>query len=229
VRALLFFPEELRSLLTSIPRYYRPILRLCHVLSLSLSFIINGYGTLALLRARPASTSGSLPQPQPPTAVVPLQTSASMAHSFRSHNGTIGEYSGLRTRSPLLPAYQVLVCVRQRGLTIAARVQALIQLTCAAKVEHSIFPSLDPLSSSSNSTLLHALHDTITIQRPVGGVPQYCFQDPAVQAAAAKVQTGLLVIMGILSALTSGVWAKWGSRVGRTRVFAVSALGLALS
>ena len=122
-----------------------------------------------------------------------------------------------------------LPSLRQRGLTLAARVQAIIQLTCAAKVEHSIFPSLEPLSSSSNSTLLHALGDTITVHRPVGGVPKYCFQDPTVQAAATKIQTGLLVIMGVLSALTSGWWGKWGSRVGRTRVFAISALGLAMS
>ena len=82
---------------------------------------------------------------------------------------------------------------------------------------------------SSNSTLLHAFDAPIIIERPVGAVPQYCFQDPAVQAAAAKVQAGLLVTMGILSALSSGWWGKWGSRVGRTRVFAVSALGLATS
>ena len=117
----------------------------------------------------------------------------------------------------------------QRGLTIAARVQALIQLTCAAKVEHSIFPSLEPLSSSPNFTLSHVPDSAFPVARPVGGVPQYCFQDPAVQVAAAKIQTGLLVIMGILSALTSGWWGKWGSRVGRTRVFAISALGLAMS
>jgi len=68
-----------------------------------------------------------------------------------------------------------------------------------------------------------------TVARPVGGIPQYCFQDPAVQAAATKIQTGLVVIMGILSALTAGLWGEWGSRVGRTRVFAISALGLAMS
>jgi hypothetical protein len=158
--------------------------------------------------------------------MVPLQTPASMAYSLRTHNGTLSEYDC--KRAPLT-AFARLPSPWQRGLTLAARVQALIQLTCAAKVEHSIFPSLEPLSSSSNSTLLHALHGAVTVKPPVGGVPQYCFQDPAVQAAAAKIQTGLLVIMGILSALTSGSWGKWGSRVGRTRVFAISALGLAMS
>lgn len=135
------------------------------------------------------------------------------------------------TIDTLAPAPAGLPCPRQRGLTLAARVQALIHLTCAAKVEHSIFPSLDPLSSSSNSTLSHALHSafTVNLKRPAGGIPQYCFQDPAVQAAAAKIQTGLLVIMGILSALTSAWWGKWSSRVGRTRVLAISALGLAMS
>jgi hypothetical protein len=132
--------------------------------------------------------------------------------------------SAAATRS-LLPADPV----HQRGLTLAARVQALIQLTCAAKVEHSIFPTLEPLSS--NSTLVYATDDAFRIPKKptLGGVPQYCFQDPAVQAAAAKLQMGLLVTAGILSALTSSWWSKWGGRVGRTRVFAVSALGLAMS
>lgn len=56
-----------------------------------------------------------------------------------------------------------------------------------------------------------------------------CLSDPAVQAGAAKIQTIMTTTMGVLSALTTGWWGHFGERHGRTRVLAMSTLGLLLT
>lgn len=56
-----------------------------------------------------------------------------------------------------------------------------------------------------------------------------CVSDPAVQAGAARLQTMMTTTMGLLSALTTGWWGHFGERHGRTRVLALSTLGLFLT
>lgn len=56
-----------------------------------------------------------------------------------------------------------------------------------------------------------------------------CASDPAVQAGAAKIQTILTTTSGVLSALTTGWWGHFGERHGRTRVLAITTLGLFLT
>ena len=56
-----------------------------------------------------------------------------------------------------------------------------------------------------------------------------CMADPAVQAGAARIQTIMTTTMGLLSALTSGYWGHFSERHGRTRVLALSTLGLLLT
>ncbi|KAF9532509.1 major facilitator superfamily domain-containing protein [Crepidotus variabilis] len=56
-----------------------------------------------------------------------------------------------------------------------------------------------------------------------------CTSDPAVQAGAARLQTIMTTTMGLLSALTTGWWGGFGERHGRTRVLAISTLGLLLT
>lgn len=56
-----------------------------------------------------------------------------------------------------------------------------------------------------------------------------CLSDPAVQAGAARLQTIMTTTMGLLSALTTGWWGHFGERHGRTRVLALSTLGLFIS
>lgn len=56
-----------------------------------------------------------------------------------------------------------------------------------------------------------------------------CIADPAVQSGAAKLQTLMTVTMGMLSALTTGWWGHYGQRHGRTKVLALSTLGLLLT
>jgi MFS family permease len=56
-----------------------------------------------------------------------------------------------------------------------------------------------------------------------------CVQDTNVQAGAAKMQMIMTTSMGLLSALTTGWWGHFGERYGRTRVLAISTLGLFLT
>lgn len=56
-----------------------------------------------------------------------------------------------------------------------------------------------------------------------------CLSDPAVQSRAARLQSMMTVIMGTLSALTTGWWGHFGEQHGRTRVLAIATLGLFLT
>ncbi|KAF9073441.1 major facilitator superfamily domain-containing protein [Rhodocollybia butyracea] len=56
-----------------------------------------------------------------------------------------------------------------------------------------------------------------------------CLSDPAVGKEAARIQTILTTTMGLLSALTTGWWGHFSERRGRTRVLAMSTLGLLLT
>ena len=53
--------------------------------------------------------------------------------------------------------------------------------------------------------------------------------NPTVQAGAARLQTIMTTIMGALSAFTSSWWGSFGERYGRTRVIAITTLGLFLT
>ncbi|KAG6909060.1 hypothetical protein DXG01_002213 [Tephrocybe rancida] len=52
-----------------------------------------------------------------------------------------------------------------------------------------------------------------------------CLGDAAVQAGAARLQTIMTTIMGLLSALTTGWWGHFGERHGRTKVLAIVTFG----
>ncbi|KAF8583727.1 MFS general substrate transporter [Ramaria rubella] len=56
--------------------------------------------------------------------------------------------------------------------------------------------------------------------------PVNCSANPAVQAGAAKLQTIMTTIMGLLSALTTGWWGQFGDQRGRTKVIASATFGL---
>jgi hypothetical protein len=59
--------------------------------------------------------------------------------------------------------------------------------------------------------------------------PSGCASDPKVQASAARLQTVMTTTVGLLSAVTSGWWGVFSERHGRTKVLAVSTLGLLLT
>lgn len=52
-----------------------------------------------------------------------------------------------------------------------------------------------------------------------------CFTNPTVQQYAARLQTAVILVMGILSALTTGWWTTVSDRIGRTKVMALSLFG----
>ncbi|KAI0049921.1 hypothetical protein FA95DRAFT_1556236 [Auriscalpium vulgare] len=56
-----------------------------------------------------------------------------------------------------------------------------------------------------------------------------CVSDPAVQAGAARLQMLMMTLMGGLSALTTGWWGHFSEKHGRTKVLALSTLGLLLT
>ncbi|KAJ7104103.1 major facilitator superfamily-domain-containing protein [Mycena belliarum] len=56
-----------------------------------------------------------------------------------------------------------------------------------------------------------------------------CMSDAAVQAGAARIQTMFTIIMGLLSAFTTGWWGQFGERHGRTKVLAIATVGLFLT
>ncbi|KAF9243507.1 major facilitator superfamily domain-containing protein [Melanogaster broomeanus] len=142
-----------------------------------------------------------------------------------------------------------------RGMTLASRVQVFTELSCIqirdnynhtstpsisqalyAPVPHSLhsapsnvtplyFPSIPPSQSLEESTGdgVHEGNDP----RVIPG--QTCISDPAVQAGAARLQVIMTTTMGALSTITTGWWGHFGERYGRTRVLAISTLGLFLT
>ncbi|KIK97775.1 hypothetical protein PAXRUDRAFT_824597 [Paxillus rubicundulus Ve08.2h10] len=141
-----------------------------------------------------------------------------------------------------------------RGITLASRVEVFTQLSCtrlhdsynhttiasdAQGLYTSVHHSLDPLAAGPNLTPLyfHSQSPPQSFKDSEGdGVGQgddsrvipanKCISDPAVQAGAARLQAIMTTTMGALSALTTGWWGHFGERYGRTRVLAISTLGL---
>ncbi|KAH8093706.1 MFS general substrate transporter [Cristinia sonorae] len=123
-----------------------------------------------------------------------------------------------------------------RGMTLAPRVQVFTQLSCNAIYGHDVYdhtnliaiPFIHTPSYHSNLTLPHS--DGDDDEPDPRAIPSHrCLSDPAVQAGAARIQTIMTTIGGLLSALTTGWWAHFGERHGRTRVLAAATLGLFLT
>ena len=143
-------------------------------------------------------------------------------------------------------------------MTLAPRVQVFTQLSCNAIYGHDVYDHTtlsnnDSIALSSSSLLLHpetpspllrVSFDSSNTSPPPPlnhtdddddepdprAMPSHrCLSDPAVQAGAARIQTIMTTIAGLLSALTTGWWGHFGERYGRTRVLAASTLGLFLT
>ncbi len=142
-------------------------------------------------------------------------------------------------------------------MTLAPRVQVYTQLSCNSIYGHDVYdhtdinvtalaPSphipflhLDPAGPALLPSLSHQDEHAVTVtfapttddEEPDPRKPpsKRCLQDPAVQKGAAQLQTNITITMGTLSALTTGWWGSFGERHGRTRVLAVSTMGLFLT
>ncbi|KAF9223663.1 hypothetical protein BS17DRAFT_781014 [Gyrodon lividus] len=156
---------------------------------------------------------------------------------------------------PLWLAPFALLASITRGMTLASRVEVFTELSCRqlhdnynhtfiafdaqgryTSVHHShdpasrnftplYFPSLPPPQSLDESE-----GDGVSEDDDPRVIPgKKCVSDPAVKAGAARLQVIMTTSMGALSALTTGWWGHFGERYGRTRVLAVSTLGLFLT
>ncbi|KAF7973489.1 hypothetical protein HWV62_14982 [Athelia sp. TMB] len=147
-----------------------------------------------------------------------------------------------------------LIAALVRGMTIAPRVLVLTHLACGSlNAETSpLSPHLiTPQNQSTYPSNLHnpyaspyfavdaaGPHQMIHFMTPTTpeedddprDLPSaYCSSDPTVQAGAARIQTILTITSGVLSAATTGWWGHFGERHGRTRVLALTTIGLLLT
>lgn len=144
------------------------------------------------------------------------------------------------TIAPRIEVFTQLSCNRLHGHDRYNHTQSLIyDPTVAAQGATSFYLSLDPLGPPlhphhANRTpyynLTFANNGSDDEEEDPRRLPSSrCLSDPAVQAGAARIQTIMTTTMGLLSALTTGWWGRFGERHGRTKVLAISTLGLFLT
>nr|GAT60723.1 predicted protein [Mycena chlorophos] len=135
-----------------------------------------------------------------------------------------------------------------RGMTLAPRVEVFSQLSCS-RLHHqfnhtesmSLYPGLSPQSTLDPAEFWVIIDsppaedndepwsDEETEDDPRKIPSARCMADAGVQADAARLQTMFTTTMGLLSAVTTGWWGRYGERHGRTRVLTFSILGLLLT
>ena len=138
-------------------------------------------------------------------------------------------------------------------MTLAPRVQVFTQLACdldpPAQNINLISPPMAPLNGS-----VGLLDPPIAFAIPESKFTPYiahkapyeqCLKDPTVQSKASQLQTckhrlllplpsnllisalqALLTTMGVLSAITTGWWGRFGEKHGRLTVLSFSTVGL---
>ncbi|KAF7424424.1 hypothetical protein PC9H_009731 [Pleurotus ostreatus] len=141
-----------------------------------------------------------------------------------------------------------------RGMTLAPRVEVFTQLACQALHKNSTHTSqhapadvrlrgtgvaglsstIDPLSPYLPNAGLVSLNFISNVtgdedRDPMTVPSERCMSDSDVQAGAARIQTVMTIIMGSLSALTTGWWGHFGERYGRCRVLALTTLGVLMT
>jgi hypothetical protein len=134
----------------------------------------------------------------------------------------------------------VVVASLTRGMTMAPRIEVYTQLACVSI--HPLNEYQDIINLPGTVSLSNSLYeDAMFTESPSAIlVPQndahptrpfqyQCLTDPAVQKEAARIQTVFTTTMGLLSALSTGWWGHFSERYGRTRVLALSTLGLFLT
>jgi len=136
-----------------------------------------------------------------------------------------------------------IVAAISRGMTTAPRVEVFTQLSCNSVHGHPYGYNHTDVSirelqfeTHSFNTGIHATFHPLNQTEndgdsadPTLPPSKRCLADPAVQAGAARLQTIMMTTMGLLSAITTGWWGRYGERHGRTRVLAAATLGLMLT
>ena len=135
------------------------------------------------------------------------------------------------------PLDAIKLNIFQRGMTIAPRVEVFTQLSCNSvyghtdynHTRHDLVTTSYSFHISEDGNVLRPFIDSDEDDNdddPMRIPTKRCLDDPAVQSGAARIQMYMTTIMGTLSALTTGWWGHFGEKHGRTRVLAVSTLGL---
>lgn len=139
-------------------------------------------------------------------------------------------------------------------MTLASRVEVFTELSCrqlrdswnhtsapdlrgshvSVHPQVDTSPSFTPLYLPSIPPPVQSLEESTGDGVSEGDDPRVvpgknCVSDPTVQADTVRLQTIMTITMGTLSALTTGWWGHFGERYGRTRVLAISTLGLFLT
>jgi hypothetical protein len=94
---------------------------------------------------------------------------------------------------------------------------------------YSLFPEPGTTFSSNPNNQLEVNDYTDDTEDPRRIPSARCMSDPEVQASAARLQTIMTTTMGLLSTLTTGWWGHFSERHGRTKVLALSSLGIFLT
>ncbi|KAL0954434.1 hypothetical protein HGRIS_003415 [Hohenbuehelia grisea] len=100
-----------------------------------------------------------------------------------------------------------------RGLTLAPRIQVYNNIACQAIMNT---PPTPP-SPSFNATLL--------LGAAVRADPPLDCTAPEIQGRAAKIQATIITTMSILSAITTGLWSRFGDLNGRKIILCTTVLG----
>ena len=133
-------------------------------------------------------------------------------------------------------------------MTLAPRVEVYTNLACEAYRRQlhphphtSHFGHLDNSTHSPQVDVFLPLVVSVPIQPVIlvssspedpeisRSTDKACLKDPTVQKYAAQLQTIVTLVMGILSAATTGWWGAVSDRVGRTRIMALGLLGYAFT
>ncbi|KAF8134935.1 major facilitator superfamily domain-containing protein [Boletus edulis] len=200
------------------------------------------------------NTAFSPSHSRPPVEHLPLASEVALPSEWDPLVGVPRAKKPFYRARPLWLVPFALTASITRGMTLASRVEVFTELSCrqlhnsynhtstpdvrgnATSVYHQVDtgPSFPPLYLLSVPPPARSLGESKGDGVSEGDDPRVipgkkCVSDPAVQADAARLQTIMTTIMGTLSALTTGWWGHFGERYGRTRVLAISTLGLFLT
>ncbi|GLB40407.1 putative MFS general substrate transporter [Lyophyllum shimeji] len=149
------------------------------------------------------------------------------------------------TLAPRIEVFTQLSCNRLHGHGRYNHTGTTLTTTTQSIPQEALTPfyfTLDPLGPPLHPQHVHPAtplnlpfvsgrhkHDEQGEEDPRRLPSARCLGDPAVQAAAARLQTIMTTTMGVLSAFTTGWWGHFGERHGRTKVLAITTLGLFLT
>ena len=139
---------------------------------------------------------------------VQVYTQLSCNHLYGRHDGNHTQHTpSMDPLSTLLTAVDPFVPHHPQAATLPVH----------DVISDSAIVSDDPISMGSRKS------------RRAKRTPSRCASDPKVKAGAARLQTVMTTTVGLLSAVTSGWWGVFSERNGRTKVLAISTLGLLLT